>query len=136
MRVRVRLGVRFRPGGDETFDTRRLADHLNRFLAPWAFDEGGDITIGQRISATSIVAFVDDLPFVDFVGGCRLFVSEDGETYIPGASDGDAAETATEDGVLTPAQRHEIDVISDDVFEQDQFSGIGYMKIELDFVMT
>jgi hypothetical protein len=136
IQIRVRLGVRFRPGGDEDFDKRQLAIALNRYLAPWAFDEGGDIAIGQRIDATSIVAFVDRLPFVDFVGVCRLFVSDDeGVTFRPGDNGGESVEAQIEDGVLTPAPRHEIDIISDDLFEQAEFTGIGYMKVELDFTV-
>lgn len=137
VRVRVRIGVRFRPGGDEAFDKRRLSERLNRYLAPWAFDEGADIAIGQRIDATSIVAFIDQLPFVDFVGGCRLFTSEDdGATFHPGANGGDSVEASREDGVLTPAARHEIDIIDDDRFDIEQFVGIGYMKVELDFAVS
>ena len=135
--VRVRVGVRFRPGGDEAFDTQRLSRQIDRYLAPWAFDDGADIAIGQRIDATSIVALIDLLPFVDFVGGCRLFVStDDGASFHPGGDgSGDWAEAAGEDGVLTPSGQHEIDVIAGDVFEQTQFTGIGYMKVELDFVV-
>jgi len=137
VQVRVRIGVRFRPGSDEDFDKRRLAEQLNRYLAPWAFDEGSDIAIGQRIDATSIVAFIDQLPFVDFVGVCRLFVSEDdGATFHPGNDGGESVEARGEDAVLSPARRHEIDVIDDDLFEETQFTGVGYMKIELDFVVN
>ena len=133
----MRIGVRFRPGSDEDFDKRRLAEQLNRYLAPWAFDEGSDIAIGQRIDATSIVAFIDQLPFVDFVGVCRLFVSEDdGATFHPGNDGGESVEARGEDAVLSPARRHEIDVIDDDLFEETQFTGVGYMKIELDFVVN
>ncbi|HSI41609.1 MAG TPA: baseplate J/gp47 family protein [Xanthobacteraceae bacterium] len=134
--VRVRLGVRFRPGGDEAYDRRRLAERLNRYLAPWAFDEGAQIAIGQRVDATSIVAFVDQLPFVDFVGGCRLFISTDEEqTFHPGLEDGGAVEAPFEDGILAPAARHEIDVIGDEQFRPERFVGVGYMKVELDFVV-
>ncbi|HET9397827.1 MAG TPA: baseplate J/gp47 family protein, partial [Sphingomicrobium sp.] len=136
IQVRVRVGVRFRSGADEDFDKRRLAMALNRYLAPWAFDEGSDIAIGQRIDATSIVAFIDRLPFVDFVGVCRLFVShDDGATFQPGDEGGELVEARGEDGVLTPAQRHEIDIIADDLFEQTEFTGVGYMKVELDFTV-
>ena len=136
IQVRVRVGVRFRPGGDEEFDKRRLAVALNRYLAPWAFDEAGDIAIGQRIDATSIVAFIDRLTFVDFVGVCRLFISDDeGVTFRAGDDGGESVEARSEDGVLTPAQRHEIDIIGDDLFEQAEFTGIGYMKVELDFTV-
>ena len=136
VQVRVRVGVRFRPGGDEEFDKRRLAKQLNQYLAPWASEAGGDIAIGQRIEATSIVAFIDQLPFVDFVGVCRLFFSEDGgATFHLGEDGGESAQARGEDGILTPAARHEIDVIAGELFEETEFTGIGYMKVELDFVV-
>ena len=39
------------------------------------------------------------------------------------------------DGVLVAARRHEIDVISKEGYEEETFTGIDYMKIELDFVV-
>jgi hypothetical protein len=136
VRVRVRVGVRFRSHGDIAFEKRRLNDAINRHLAPWAFEEGADIALGQRIDATALVAFIDGLPYVDFVGGCRLFQSDDGVEFSPGLDGGAAASSTRTDAILTPAPQHEIDIIDDNVFVEQRFTGIGYMKVELDLVVS
>ncbi|MDV3455384.1 baseplate J/gp47 family protein [Sphingomonas sp. HF-S4] len=136
VRVRVRVGVRFRSQADVAFEKRRLNDAINRHLAPWAYEEGAEVALGQRIDATALVAFIDGLPYVDFVGGCRLFQSDDGEEYRPGPGSGEASSASRPDAVLTPAPRHEIDIIDDNVFVEQRFTGIGYMKIELDLVVS
>jgi Baseplate J-like protein len=136
VRVRVRVGVRFRSQGDIAFEKRRLNDAINEHLAPWAFEEGADIALGQRIDATALVAFIDGLPYVDFVGGCRLFQSDDGVEYLPGLDSGAAASSTHTDAILTPAPQHEIDIIDDNVFVEQRFTGIGYMKVELDLVVS
>jgi hypothetical protein len=137
VRVRVRVAVRFREAGDLAFQKRRLTDAINRHLAPWAFGEGSDIALGQRIEATALVAFVDALPFVDFVAGCRLFQADGDGPYAPGAIDrGEAAASSRPDAVLTPAAEHEIDVIGDEAADPQAFVGIGFMKIGLDLIVA
>ncbi|MCU0837335.1 MAG: baseplate J/gp47 family protein [Rhodospirillales bacterium] len=139
VQVRIRVGVRFRTAGNEGFDRQRLNDELNRYLSPWAFDEGADIAIGRRIYANSLVTFIDERPYVDFVAGIKLFASDDGVNFVlakTDAEDGDYVSSDRPDAVLVAARQHEIDIIAEDIFKQEEFSGIGYMKIELDFVVS
>jgi len=137
VRVRVRVGVRFRDPGDEAFQKRRLADAINRHLAPWAFGEGAEIALGQRIDAAALIAFVDGLPFVDFVAGCRLFQTDEDGDWRPGSiGGGEAAASDRPDAVLTPAPDHEIDVVTDDGAAAERFVGVGYLKIGLDLIVA
>lgn len=139
--VQVRLGVRFRGKGNEAFYKQKLNEELNRFLSPWAYDEGADIAIGGRIYASSIVDFVDRRPYVDYVAGIKLFRSEDGVNYWtvprPAAGDTEGYSVGTEhpDQVLVAAPSHEIDVLSEALYEERLVTGIGFMKLELDFVV-
>lgn len=138
VQVRIRVGVRFRIAGNEGFDKQRLNDELNRYLSPWAYDDGADIIIGRRIYANSIVTFIDERPYVDFVAGIKLFSSEDGVTFTLAASgeaEGDYVSSDRADAVLVAARQHEIDIIAEDIFKQEEFKGINYMKIELDFIV-
>ncbi|MGJ5179584.1 hypothetical protein ACQR16_14970 [Bradyrhizobium oligotrophicum] len=138
VQVRIRVGVRFNDQNNPALWKQRLNDDLNRFLSPWAFDDGADIMIGRRIYASSIVNFIDQRPYVDYVAGIKLFASEDGETFTlapPGGPDGDSVGSERPDAVLVAARRHEIDLIADEIFPADQFKGINYMKIELDFIV-
>ena len=136
--VRVRVGVRFKPGGNEGFYKQLLLDELNHFLSPWAYEEGADIVIGGRIYANSIINFIDRRDYVDYVAEIRLFSSEDGRTFRlarPSQEEGYFVTTDRPDGVLVAARDHEIDVISEVGYEEESFIGIDYMKVELDLVV-
>lgn len=131
--VRVRLSVRFTGQGNEGYHIRTLNDELNRFLSPWAYEEGADVAIGGTIYANSIVDFVDRRPYVDYVAGVELFRSDDGETFTPAH---DAVEAGRHDGILVAARSHTIDVIRDAVYDERLMRGIGFMKLELDFIVA
>ena len=136
--VKIRFGVRFRPDRDEGFYIRKLNEELKRFLSPWAYEEAADITIGGRIYANSIVNFVDERDYVDYIATISLFSSDDGRRFV--AAQGSEEEgyyvtTERPGGVLVSARRHEIDVIAEGGYEEESFTGIDFMKIELDFTV-
>ncbi len=138
VQIRVRVGVRFTDPNNPAFSKRRLNDELNRYLSPWAFDDGADIVIGRRIYASSIVHFIDQRPYVDYVAGIKLFSSDDGTTFTlapANPAEGDSIGSDRPDAVLVAARQHEIDLIADEIYAQDQFKGVNYMKVELDFVV-
>lgn len=136
--VKVGFGVRFIGDGNDEFYKDRLTTELDRYLSPWAYDEGADIVIGSKIYATSIVDFLDRRPYVDFVADVRLFFSDDGDNYTLAPSsehDGDHVAAGRPDAVLRAASEHEILVIGDDGFRTEHVTGIGFMKIELDLIV-
>lgn len=137
--VKVRMGVRFLPGLDEGFYKIQLNEDLCRFLSPWAFGDGSDIATSGKIFANSIVNFIDSRDYVDYVATIKLFSSEDdGLSFQVAKSDasmGLCVSTTRPDGVLVSAPQHEIDLISNAGYDTKNFSGINYMKIELDFVV-
>ncbi len=134
--VLVRLGVRFRAGQDEGFARKRLNDDLVRFLSPWAYGEGAELMIGGRIYANSILDFVDRRDYVDYVAEIKLFRGRGPDDFelIPPGVDYHVA-TDRPDQVLVAAQDHVIDVIPELGYQQASFTGINYMKIELDFIV-
>lgn len=136
--VKVRFGVRFRPGYNEGFYRQQLNEDINHFLSPWAYEEGADIVIGGRIYANVLINFIEERPYVDFVAQMKLFSSEDGKSFqlaLPSDTDGYWIETNRPDGVLVAARQHIIDVLPETGYEEEFFIGLGYMKIELDFVI-
>nr|VFJ43043.1 MAG: Baseplate J-like protein [Candidatus Kentron sp. DK] len=140
--VKTRFGVRFRAGYNAGYYRQVLNDDLNRFLSPWAYTEGGDVVIGGRIYANSLIDFIERRPYVDYVAQIKLFRSENGEDFklVPASSDDTApgywVESEWDDGVLVAARNHEIDLIAETGYEAVSFSGIGYMKVELDLVVN
>ena len=74
---------------------------------------------------------------MDYVAGIKLFTSLDGLSFT---MYDELADTQLEevsvfaaDAILVSDRSHEIDLISEEGYEQEFFTGINYMKIELDF---
>lgn len=131
--LKVRCGVRFRPGTDEGWCRQQLNDDLNRFLSPWAYQGGADLVIGGSIYANSIIDFIEQRPYVDFIAGLRMFTGEAGRfTLVPDGAEHRAG-TQRADAVLVAAAEHELDVIAANDYRVQAFGGIGNMRIELDF---
>lgn len=139
--VRVRLGVRFSEKGNESYWMGRLNDELNRFLSPWAYDEGADLVVGGRIHASNIVEFVDRRPYVDYVAGISLFYTDDeGERFTfvrpPGNAGGVyCVDAGGPDRVLVAYPRHRIDLLTSAHYDARLYRGISYMELEMDFVV-
>ena len=137
--VKVRFAVRFMPDCDPEFYRRKLNEDLNKFLAPWAYDTSSDIVIGGSIYANAIINYIDNLKYVDYLAQFRLFSSEDGSNFKlvleTSDSDGYRVQAGRPDGVLVAAHEHEIDLITEARFVNENFTGINYMRIELDFIV-
>lgn len=71
--VRVDFRVKFFPGTDEAFHRELLQNELVRFLSPWAFEEGKDLSFGGKIYKSSLIDFVEEQPYVDYVTDFQLF---------------------------------------------------------------
>ncbi|HEY8915272.1 MAG TPA: hypothetical protein VIM87_02510, partial [Chitinophaga sp.] len=69
--------VKFVSGTDKGFFLKKLNEELVQFLTPWAFDENADVKFGQKIYASSIVNFIEERPYVDFITDFLLFVCKD-----------------------------------------------------------
>jgi hypothetical protein len=136
--VKTRFAVRFQPGVDEGYARQQLNEELNRFLSPWAYNIAGDIVIGGRIYANMLVNFIEERPYVDFVAALYLFKDEKGSVsqVQPRGRLGYWVEPDERDGVLVAARQHEIDIITEARYEEENFRGINYMRIELDFIIS
>ena len=131
--VKVRCGVRFLPGRDEGYCRQKLADDLNRFLSPWAYEDGADIVIGGSVYANSIINFIDRHEDVDYLAGFKLFIGADDRPVADTDDGGYRASAERPDAVLVAARRHQFDLIADADYRVEAFTGIDYMMIELDF---
>jgi hypothetical protein len=132
VQVKVRTVVRFMSDRDPRFDVERLSAAISRFLSPWAFGGESEITIGARVHANSLVAFIDAQDYVDYVASVRLFISADGGKTFVAAND--VAELKDdEDAILIAADRHQIDVEGISLDTPAELGGIGFMRIQLDF---
>ncbi len=132
LRLRIRLGVRLRSGANPGYYQNILNEELQRYLAPWAYDRSAEIVFGGAINTSLIVNFVEERPYIDYVAGIKLFIiTPDGlsRSYDPT----DANSAFAPDAIIVSDRSHQIDLITEEGYEAEFFSGINYMKIELDF---
>jgi hypothetical protein len=156
-RIRIEARVAFRPERDPGYYSNVLNDDLQRFLSPWAYEDGEDILFGAKIYRSEILAFMEGRDYVDYVIGFNLYHSFQGQSEknfithapLPAISEmriGDdfvvghpieLAETTQDHAILVSHSEHLITSIGplDDHCVGVVQLGIGYMTISLDFRM-
>lgn len=134
--VKTRCVVRFKTGYHPAFYKAKLVEEMKQFLAPWAYAQHHNITLGATIYASVLINFIAERPYVAYVANLKLFQSDDGENFIDVRSlnEGETRVVATQpDMILVSALSHEIDVVDEQGYDEANFEGINYMQIELDF---
>lgn len=82
--------LRLRPGHGFAYWAPQIDLALRRLLSPWAFDAESPLDFGTRVLRSALLAFVEQLPAVDFVTDFRLAregVAEDLAEVVPEAPD-------------------------------------------------
>jgi hypothetical protein len=140
--VKVAFRVRFQP--DVTaiaFHERKLEQEIIKFLSPWAYDIGADISFGGRVYRSAILNFVEQQPYVDFVTDFSITGGTDGEnlTELSG-DDPDFIEATTPRSILVPASKHDIRELGAGACEMTRTcppqQRLGEMTIDKDFVVA
>ena len=141
--IRYRVTLTFREKDNEGLYIRQLNQDIVNYLSPWAYDSRADITFGGVIHRSSLIHFISNLPYVDFIGSLELvdhvLIGQDGNGRItrqlltPLAQDSVA--TRFPDSILVSSANHYIDLVTEQ-FETIQFSGIGYMAVDADFIVA
>ncbi len=135
--IMYRVAIRFYEGYGEGYYAKQANEDIQRFLSPWAFDNEADIAFGGVIYRSSLIYFLEKLYYVDYVALVSVFEQEKGaaddELAYELIPDG-TARAYRPDAVLCSAPKHIIDVIPNESFQEEDFSGIGYMIIGLDFI--
>ncbi len=65
--VMVFFKVKFRFGLDKGFYLKQLNEAIVHYLTPWAFDENAEVKFNQKIYASSIINFIEERDYVDFI---------------------------------------------------------------------
>lgn len=75
--ILVFFRVKFYTGIDKGYYLKKLNEEIVHYLTPWAFDETADIVFGQKIYASSIIDFIEERPYVDFITDFIMVVCKD-----------------------------------------------------------
>lgn len=71
--LRIYFNVGFYEGRDEGFYGRKLFSELQQFLSPWAFEEGHDLPFGGKTYKSTLVKYMEDREYVDFVNDFTMY---------------------------------------------------------------
>lgn len=71
--VNFRANIGFVEGVDQQFFQEELRNDLRKYLAPWAFDPLAVIAFDGRIFRSTVLKFVEERPYVDFVTDFTMF---------------------------------------------------------------
>ncbi|BAY80006.1 hypothetical protein NIES25_64940 (plasmid) [Nostoc linckia NIES-25] len=142
-RIKYRVGIRFRHGYEQGYYLNQLNEDIKRFLSPWAYEEQADITFGSSIHSSSLIYFIENRPYVDYVANLKLIEQIGIKAGSQGKSDtyyrvnqSNLAQVQHQDSILVSAPEHIIDLIGTENYEEENFEGIGYMIVGIDFVIS
>ena len=107
-RVRADFQVRFHRGRDQGLYTTQLQKDLVRFLSPWLYDDAAELKLGGRVHRSSILNFVDELEYVDFVTDFKLDQLFDVDRNKEPLTNIEEAEATTSSAALVSAIDHKI----------------------------
>ena len=140
--IRLDFGVSFREGYDDGFYLTQIQQDIIRHLTPWAYSGGKDIAFEGKLHASSLLDFVEELEYVDFLTCFKMY-----HTYQEGELvqevETDTAEVKTAASILVSAIEHDIRLVEfgdcscdeDDEVEVPT-EGIGAMIIGVDFIIS
>ncbi|NJM23335.1 MAG: hypothetical protein HC907_34215 [Richelia sp. SM1_7_0] len=142
-RIKYRVGIRFRDGYEQGYYLNQLNKDIKRFLSPWAYEEQADITFGSSIHSSSLIYFIENRPYVDYVSNLKLIeqiginAGSQGEsdTYYR-VNETNLAQVQHPDAILVSASEHIIDLIGTENYDEEDFEGIGYMIVGIDFLIS
>jgi hypothetical protein len=123
--IKVVAQVNFRNFTDSGYFIQKLELDLKSFFSPWAFKGDTEIELGSRIFKSSVIEFIESLPYVNFISSIQLL--KNGQ--------------AVEDQIIAPDQRtvlissdsHEIESVSSEWSKCQTNQGIEEMIIDINF---
>lgn len=119
--VQVEFEVHFHDNMDETFYRNLLDLEIEQFLCPWAWDLNQKLVLGGRINKSTLINFVEERPYVDFVSCFKLhhILRDDNGTIVGKFTDLEEVAASSARSVLVShfdeanlaAPRHLIEVV-------------------------
>src|SRR5690554_4974584 len=106
--VTVDLQVRFHKGFDEHFYLRRLNEDITRVLSPHAFRETARIEFGATLHRSTLIHWIEKLPYVDWVKEVKLVKGGNALTRVS---------PSTPVAILVSAREHRLALASGDCEE-------------------
>lgn len=101
--VRIKCEVQFSNDSPDEENINRLKEDVDKFLAPWAFDESRGVDFGGSIHQSQIINYMEHLSYVDFVTDFSLDVYYNGAPLATNVAEATASRSRS---VLTSQREH------------------------------
>ena len=75
--IQLEFNVQYR-SDDVEFFTKQLRAELEQFMAPWAFDSGSDIEFGAGMNKSTLINFIEERPYVDYLSCVKMYCISEG----------------------------------------------------------
>ncbi len=142
-RIKYRVGIRLKQGYDQGYYLRQLNEEIKEFLSPWAYRKHAEISFGSSIHSSTVIHFIETREYVDYAANLKLIEQvaideggKDSEEPSYHVSVSSLAQVKHPDAILVSSSEHIIDLITREMYEEEDFEGIGYMIIEIDFEIS
>jgi hypothetical protein len=116
--VRIGFKVKFYEGFDKSFYKKTLDTAITHFLSPWAFSDGGNPTFGGKVYLSTLLNFVEERDYVDYVTDFSFIKSEADGSGVLAISEIEGSKAIS---ILVSANHHKIE----DVPNSNQTIGSG-----------
>ena len=113
--VQVKFNVAFTAEiADITFYQSELADAIVRYLTPWSYEEGAEISFGGKWYKSAIIDFVEEQSYVDYVKDFEMYHKADIEQSDAewGRVDVEVVQATTARSILVSHETHTIEEVS------------------------
>lgn len=107
-KIKTKFSVKFNKGIDKGTYIKKLKEDITKFLSPWAYDEGYDITFGGKIHASYIINFIEELSYIDYLTDFQMYhiIGETSTTLNV-----EIAETKSAKSILVSYNDHDITIL-------------------------
>ena len=138
LQVKAQVTAKFGEGYDPGHYMKELEQDVKRFLAPWAYEGNNNITLGGKMYASGLINYLMKKPYVEFLGRVTLFQREEGEKFVEGriaSGTKGLILTSRPDMAIVSAQSHEIALVSEEDYGDEDPTGFNHMMIEQDLII-
>jgi hypothetical protein len=99
--IQLDFKVKYYEGIDTAFYTQLLNAEIEKFLCPWAYEEGSEISFGGKIIKSALLNFVEERAYVDFVTCFKMnHIIREGTMVIDRRPDVEVAAASTSRSIL------------------------------------
>ena len=104
--IKVSVIIRLKRGYEFKYYQNEINKKLQEFLSPWIFRVNKEVKFGGKVTKSMIVQLLENLEYVDYLSGLKIFQSYDGGNNF--SSDLDLVMASNPASILVSHTNHEI----------------------------